>query len=310
MNKQIIRTLTLILGLQPFVASAEYLSAAAEILIWQASEQTASSWANIVQAPDSSTLVFTPIETNFGYDNGVRLKLQYHADTWWDSALYWTHFDTTVSGESPVQAQVIAPGFFSSFVSGNIFFGALVDWNLRMNMFDYNLSHEFKVGDSLTLRPALGVKAGGIDQSMNMRWLAVIFTADELQTIRYKGIGPSFGLDTKWQIYKNLSFLGDFSTAFLWGNWKISDTYNRPEALFGVVTPTTINTGLNNSKLGTMMFDYFLGLELILQDRVTLKLGYEMQFWPNQFRLLTFQQLPVHGDLTLQGATCGIQLDF
>ena len=98
----------------------------------------------------------------------------------------------------------------------------------------------------------------------------------------------------------------------MWGNWKVSDMYNRPGALLGIITPTTITTDLNDAKLGTLMFNYFLGLEWFYRGRsdLSLQLGYEMQFWPNQVRLTMFQQLPTHGDLTLQGATCRIHINL
>lgn len=60
------------------------------------------------------------------------------------------------------------------------------------------------------------------------------------------------------------------------------------------------------------MASYFLGFEWRFQAKalVTLRAGYEMQFWSNQLRLPIFQALPIHGDLTLQGGTCGIHINI
>lgn len=40
------------------------------------------------------------------------------------------------------------------------------------------------------------------------------------------------------------------------------------------------------------------------------QLGYEGQIWFNQLRIATFQQLRLHGDLTLQGGTLKCRFDF
>jgi hypothetical protein len=69
---------------------------------------------------------------------------------------------------------------------------------------------------------------------------------------------------------------------------------------------------MKDSSLGSLNLNYFLGLEWIHRGDVTItaRLGYELQWWANQQRLPTFQQLPMHGDLTLQGLTCGISVGF
>ena len=60
------------------------------------------------------------------------------------------------------------------------------------------------------------------------------------------------------------------------------------------------------------MLRYFAGIDWTYEAKasVALKVGYEMQYWMNQLRLPLFQQVPVHGDLTLQGGTCGILIKF
>ena len=60
------------------------------------------------------------------------------------------------------------------------------------------------------------------------------------------------------------------------------------------------------------MLRYFAGFDWTYEAKalVTVKLGYEMQFWMNQLRIPTLSQETVHGDLTLQGMICGLLIKF
>ena len=60
------------------------------------------------------------------------------------------------------------------------------------------------------------------------------------------------------------------------------------------------------------MLRSFLGLEWAHEGDITIaaRAGYELQWWANQQRLPMFQQLPMHGDLTLEGLTCGVSIGY
>jgi hypothetical protein len=311
MKKVYLKIIFIFLCMQPICASAEGFAAIADLLLLRASEESAATWATFVKETGRTTdLDATNVDLE--WDPGFRLGTEYESkNNVWDSELYWTYVPSKANSKFGIGRQIVVPEFFSGFLSGNIFFGAKMDWRITVNMVDFAVGHKFAAGNGLTIRPSIGVKTGTIYQTINCSWYADIYTATEYVKHNFAGIGPSFAVDTRWNVYKGFSLMGDFATAFMWGNWRIKDTYQRPAAL-GLVTATTITTSMNNSKLGTMMFAYVLGLEWKYTGRsdVTLQLGYEMQLWTNQLRLTTFQQLPVHGDLTLQGGTCRIRVDL
>lgn len=281
-----------------------------ELLVWHASEQTSSIWLSDITNPSPGVLSFSPSDINFHWTPGFRGGLSYEAPNFWNTKIYWTYYPTSTTMNYSVSKQVLAPEFFSGFLSGDLFFGASVNWQIVMNTLDIELGHEFSISHALFLNPHIGLKAATINQNINSTWNAVIYNSTEKVTNNFSGIGPSFGIEGKWNFYKELSFAGDFSGALLWGNWNDKDTYSRPSALFGLVSPTTITTRMDNSKLGTAMFQYFIGLQFTHKSTyaTTFQLGYEMQYWANQLRVPTFQQLPMHGDLTVQGATCGFSI--
>ncbi len=299
--------------MQPIMAKGVSVQPFVDALGWRASESN-TSWATTLTFPDNTIHVIQS-NANFSTRAGVKAGVLFSPDdNSLDTKFYWTYFPTSSTKTIPVGIQAVTSLFFSGsyFISNDLFFGANSSWQLVMNMFDLEVSHHFKPTPVLTFTPAIGIKGGTINQDINADWNAIIYTSTEKVKNNFTGFGPSFGLDAKWNVYKNFSLIGDISTAIMYGTWNVSDIYQRPSAFFGLITPTTIAASMNQSKLGTMMMDYYLGLEWVHQgqSRIALHLGYEMQYWPNQLRLIAIQQLPTLGDLTIQGATCGITIDL
>lgn len=285
----------------------------AEPLYWQASEQTASIWASQVSVPGNNELRFSPNNMGFDWQPGIKLGMALSPETpGWDGSVFWTHYSTKSSDNVSSAFQIIMPEFFSGFTSGNLFFGSNIDWQLVMNTINLNTGHSYAVTDHLTLRPTAGILGASIDQTINSVWNALFFESTERVTHQFSGIGPDFGLSALWNITGHWNLTGRIDGALLWGRWDVQDTYVRPNAPGVGVTATTITTRINDSQLGTLMLDSFAGLtwQRPSMHTITLQLGYEMQYWANQLRLTAFQQLPTRGDLTLQGATCGLFIDL
>lgn len=305
--------LCLLIYLQPLNAAEQGFSVFADVLYWNTSEQTDGMWSSVITSPQPGKIVFNPENIHFNSSVGARGGLGYQAqNNRWDAKLFWTYVPASTEENNPIGNQIILPEFFSGFLSNDSFLGASLDWQFTMNMVDLELGHQFNVTPSFSLHPTLGIKGGTINQWIDANWKGLLFNSTEKVTQQYFGVGPSFGIDAKWKLYRGLSLTGDFAMAFMWGTWDIDDIYKRPSALLGIIPKTTIKTSVDDSELGTMMIDYFLGLEYAYQGRsdVIFKLGYEMQYWANQLRIPTFQQLPLHGDLTLQGGTCGLYINL
>ncbi len=84
----------------------------------------------------------------------------------------------------------------------------------------------------------MGLKAAFINQSIDSNWqnpydpssklpISTFSSAVENFTNNFWGVGPSFGLNTSWNLYEmpknSMGLFGDFSGAFLWGGWQITD---------------------------------------------------------------------------------------
>jgi hypothetical protein len=297
-------------------AHAAGVSPFAEVLVWHASEETSSTWSSLVTSGPPST--FAASDIHFNWSPGFRIGLAHEPqeEGFWDTRLYWTYFRTASS--ATVGNGTVLPEFFSGFLSGDsVFFNSgAVDWSLSFNNIDLEAGHEFALGESLSLRPSLGLKVAVIDQRINARWADQTFSLLATENIQhdFHGLGPSFGVGGRWEApkFKNLSLVGSLSGALLWGVWNVTDSYQRITPLASPGSYGAFTTSMNNSALGTPMLRYFLGMAWteIGGTGISARAGYELQWWANQQRLPTFQQLPMHGDLTLQGLTCGIFVSF
>lgn len=302
--------LCLLLAVQTHNAWAIGVTPSAELLMWNASEEPSSFWAI------TSTLTEDKIDidnNDFGWSPGFRAGLSLEPNAYFDTTVYWTYFSTDSSSQVPIAAHIVAPEFFSGYLSKNFFFGAQQDWRLTMNAVNIEAGHTFNIGENISLHPTLGLMGASINQDIDVLWQAELYNAKEKVASDFLGFGPTFGIHGEWKFVDHFSFVGNFSTAFLWGNWNISDVYSRPYVALSL-TPeaTVITTKMNDDDLGTLVLKYFLGIQWTTESlsNMSIQLGYEMQYWPNQLRLTVFQQLPIRGDLTFQGGTCRISLDF
>ncbi len=303
--------------------AAAQLSVFEDFLYWHASQEPTSSWAHqitLVPTDDINDSIaqgtyFTESNVHFRWSPGVRLGIQYKPDHFIDAKLYWTHFSTKTNDSiTTTQNHWILPEFFNGFSTIHVYNAAQIDWHLNMNMIDAKMGHPFHPLDALTIHPSVGIKGGTINQSIHSAWKMTLldiqlYNSTENVNNHFSGLGPSLSLDSQWHLYKGISIRSDLETAWLWGRWNVSDIYFSPTSILG--PQKNIKSETHNS-LGSFMSSYFLGFEWTFQAKaqVTLKVGYEMQFWSNQLRLPVFQALPVHGDLTLQGGTCGIYINL
>jgi len=298
-------------------AIAEGVVPFGNVLVWHASEETSSVWSSTVTTSDSSH-TFSASNVEFDWNAGFRIGFAHEPDKRsWDAKLYWTYFRSSENTAIPSGKHAIAPEFFSGFVSGDagIFDGAALDWGLNFNTIDFELGRTIAIDESVLIRPSLGLKAAFINQKIQANWTSTLgLSAIERVDHDFRGFGPTFGIDGRWNVpqSRNLSVVRSFSGAFLWGAWNVEDTYERTDTAYPLLAYGAFTTSMKDSSLGSLNLNYFLGLEWVSQGNITItgRLGYELQWWANQQRLPTFQQLPMHGDLTLQGLTCGISVGF
>ncbi len=293
--------------------AANAWQASADLLYWFASEEPDSIWATAAGEAGFNRILFKGADLSFDWDYGVRLGIRRvcFCDRW-DTRLYWTGYWTQGRDALPDTGALIFTEFFGGFVNQDQARSGQVQWRLNYSMFDWELGHPFCCCRGLTVRPFLAIKGGWINQTIHSSWQnetdtmpPVPFESTENLTNDFWGIGPCGGINTAWTLCRYLTLVGDVSAAMLWGNWDFIDVYQN-------TTPKEIIVTLPHSHLGGSMLRSFVGArwEAVCRCHLAVSLGYEMQIWFNQLRIATFQQLRLHGDLTIQGVTFRCQCDF
>ena len=231
--------------------------------------------------------------------------------------MYWTYFPTVGTANIPSDLYIVMPESFSGTVTTTpplIYTSGAIEWNLDYHTIDFEIGREIPLTETLSIRPSAGLKAAIINQSLATSWSDPLIGLHSFGNTEhdYWGLGPSFGIDGRWGFRPEggLGLVGSFSGALMNGVWNVTDDFVRGAALG--IPEESVSTTMHDSSLGTLMFRYFFGLEWTRPGNVStsVHIGYETQWWANQQRITTFQQLPLHGDLTLQGASCGVTVCF
>lgn len=294
-------------------AIAQGVTPFCDMLYWHASEETSAVWANTISGTS-----FATEDMQFEWNPGFRVGFGHQSDEdSWDVKFYWTYF--RAPQETTASAGIVMPQFFSGLVAGDAsrFNWGAIDWRLTYNTIDLEVGRKFAVGESAWIRPSMGIKTAIIQQEVRLDLANASsgLSAEEDVANDFWGVGPSFGVSGAWNLprCRNLSLVGSFSADFLFGQWNVNDAYARTDnqAIGGGVYGAFV-TSMKDASLGVPVLRYFLGLEWTRQGNTTLtaRVGYELQWWANQQRMTTFQQLPMHGDLTLEGLTCGLSVGF
>lgn len=289
-------------------AIAEGVAPFGEVLLWHASEETSSVWSSTVSASS-----FSAENVGFGWEPGFRVGLAREpAEGGWDARLSWTYFHTSADAAVPPGAHAVVPEFFSGFVSGDAFSfdSASLNWSLVHHVLCLEAGRKTEIGESAWIRPSFGISAAAIDLDVRLDLAGSSGrTATERVQHQFRGVGPSFSINAGWEVAwcRPLSLVGSLSVDFLYGTWNVDDTYRRTSDEPAILAYQSFTTSMRDSCLGTPVLRYFVGFQWARQGTLTVtgRIGYELQWWANQQRMPTFQQLPMHGDLTLQGLTCG-----
>ncbi|HLA83302.1 MAG TPA: Lpg1974 family pore-forming outer membrane protein [Thermoguttaceae bacterium] len=303
-------------------ARADGVTPFGDVLYWHASAEASSVWSNAAYEGSSFSAENVPFDWNPGFRVGFGHEWNEQS---WDIKLYWTYFRTSQDASVSVADtthNAVVPEFFSGFVGGvGLFSQGSLDWRLAYNTIDLEIGRRFALGESAWIRPSMGLKTAFLQQDVHLNFARpdaeeplLSVSAEENITHDFWGIGPSFGVSGGWRLPRcaRLSLVGSFAADLLFGQWNVNDEYTRTDLLPPIETYGAFTTSMTDSYLGTPVLRYYLGLEWAHQGQVAVsaRVGYELQWWANQQRMLAFQQLPMHGDLTLEGLTCGVSIGF
>ncbi len=267
-------------------------------LFWRAT-QTAEWAVTLTPFPNPSRVAYQTI--SFGWDLGYRIGAA-HTHTCWDSQLAYTQFWTRASESAT--GNVVSGFLGTTVLQIGPYEAGKVDWNLDFLTIDWDMGHTFCATPQLSLRTALGLKGGRIYQSLKTAWenLTFLLLATENLQNKFWGFGPKGSLSGKWALNGQFNLFADFGAAFMWGNWNITDRF-----LDDFGTSVDIQTG--RRRFGSFMIQGLMGVSFTC-SRMTLKLGYEIQDWFNQYQVFDDTTGTHNNDLVLRGLSFSFLVEF
>jgi hypothetical protein len=300
----------------------------ADWLIWQAHEN-GLSYAVKAQAglPPETALYKSSVKNmEFDWDFGFRLGLGYNLPhDGWDLYANWTWFEDKASQTTSVgSSHALLP--ISAYPPANEdtmgFRSAHAKWRLHLNMIDLDLGREFFVSKWMTLRPFVGLRTAWVRQHQSVTFTKALSESDQTGALlkgtnNYWGIGPRTGLNTQWGLGSGFSLFGNMGCSLLYGFFQV-DTYQNQLLSGGAHNDAVSNTDSN--RVGRVITEVALGLRwdtMFMDDgfHFGIQGGWEqlMFFGQNQFKTLLNTAggfVANQGDLTIQGWTLAIRLDF
>lgn len=276
-----------------YVYGAEFY---AEALYWQPSETVDWALTNNLSLPNQ-VISYKTIAFNFSPGFRVGASIQKND---WRSRILYTKYNTQTNAYT--SGNVISAFMPSKFVetfyrTGNI------NFKIDLNMVDADLTNNFHIGENLLLNPVIGLKGGTINQRLTIGYQGNVSVVEHV-TNNFTGIGPKIGVESQWNVLnKNeyqFNLVADFSTSLMWGKWSIHDRLTQSNSSdIGA-------TVLGKRELGALTLQGFIGAS-IDYNHYSVKLGYEISDWFNQFQVFDNAVGTHTNDLILQGATLALK---
>jgi hypothetical protein len=293
----------------------------ADYTLWQAREDNLQ-YASTGHSPDNANVSEGSVKNpTFRYTTGFKAGIGFNfSHDMWDTLFNYTWYRSNTNRGSiyASSASGLTPSFAPAIPlpSGSFFDYASSTWKLHFNVLDWELGRNFYISKYLSLRPFIGLK--GTQQTQNYynsyegETPANTFSYGSDLKNSLWGVGARSGINTSWHLSGTWSFFGDFAFTGLWGqfNTKRKDFYE----LAGGSTVNPIYEK-NHLKAITPVLELALGIRKdawFCDNRfhISIQGGWEEQIWWDQNRFSLNNSIARGGNLTLQGLSAKIRIDF
>ncbi|MBS0615926.1 MAG: hypothetical protein JSR58_05185 [Verrucomicrobia bacterium] len=294
-----------------------------EALYWKTYEQ---GLGYVIENKGSTTTVSHGHTKHgeFDWNWGGRGSIGFKFPSWdkWDLQLSYTYFHgTATEHETAPTGGALFPSFIAP-QAGNVFATkAHFHGVVILNASEIELGRSCHVSRWLEIRPSIGVKGVAIHQHFRLRFeggtVAPIGDEDLVFLGNlYWGVGPRFAVDSLWGLGGGFGLFLNGAGSLVAGRF-----FGHQKEHLDQADITRLNVRDHESAV-VPIAELALGLQwdkMMYNNRfhLGLKVGFEMQYFFDQNRLLHFHNFSSpglftqdRGDLSFMGLTFGFQFDF
>jgi len=305
---------------EPQVKCPYGFSLSGDFIFWTAREDgLAYATSAYNQTRRQGTVKHPEFEFGPGFKGGLGIDSRH--DGWGLYAQYtWLRIGEATSDvrRSTLDAARNGPNWLIDNSPDDLIATASTKWDLKFNSIDLELGRDFFLSEKLSLRPHFGLKGTWQTQDLTADYEQFGFLAPP--TIRrmnqeqsYWGVGIRSGVNTEWRIGYCFSIVGDLALSGLWGQFDI-DRLDRIREVTDSISQEVLNLENKFHTLSPVM-ELFMGVRWAKEFGEgryyhRIDVGWEEQIWWNQNQFFHVYEEGAHGDLTLQGLTIKIILNF
>ena len=194
-----------------------------------------------------------------------------------------------------------------------------VETKIDYNVLDWDLGKPFNLGESLRLRPVIGLRAAWIrqrfDSAFQGDWPDDNLSKNMTEHMKndFWGIGPKIGIENAWNAWRGekceIHCFVNFYTAYLLGHWSIRDVTHLTSIHNSSTATSTRVIPIDGRNFGAVTFQAMIGIELKCGPWLA-TVGYELNDWLNQCQIFDDATGPHNNDLILQGLTVNFLCSF
>ncbi|MCX6988670.1 MAG: Lpg1974 family pore-forming outer membrane protein [Chlamydiae bacterium] len=319
----------------PKPGSCEGFILSVDGLLWTASESGLSYATTASSNPElGKGHIKNP---NFRWQGGFRVGAGFHIPHGsWDTLMNYTWFHDTAKGktENNPENYLIATGI--SAINNTHFRPYAIScdakWKLFLDILDLQLGRTMIPAKWISFRPFIGTKAAWIHQKYEINYSDLVSNYQSLDyevdlKNNYWGIGPMVGLNTQFWMGYGFSIFGNIAASLVYGQFTLKQQETADN--------DTVADLSNNYYAGRAITDLQLGLrwdsnvckskkasvcqceKIRKKTNFSMTAGWEQHLFFSQGEFMHFTDATnagrftqEHNDLSVQGATLSMRLDF
>ncbi len=314
-------------SVRPRICEGYDLLATGDLLYWQANENGLSF---VIKNEQDMGLINDGhfVDPDFKWNWGFRVGLGCNfCHDGWDLYAAWIHLISTADGDATPSTHgelytTLNNTHEATFDQKTTASSAKAHWELTLDIVDLELGREFFTSKWLTLRPHFGLRGASLPQDYHVDYYGGTSTlpGDDKVSIHMKnhfhGVGLRAGLSTQWILGCDFSLYGNAAVSILFGRFEITE---HEDVLPLNIDQLGVAHDFNSQRT---VLDLSAGIRWdrdFCEGRyhTAVLLGWEEHTFYGQNQLILFSDnikpgayVSNLGDLSFQGGTLSLQIDF